>query len=238
MKKVFSVLLGTVLAATLISGCGGGQQTPSSTQTSSASHQEAQAPSTSDDLKTLLAKAKDIKTISYTMVMTGDGKELAKSKMWMKGQKVKMEMSDGAMKGTFYVDSAKKVAYTYIPEQNTAMKMDMAQFENKKSKTPLDYGEQLEADETKYSVIGDEDLRGEPCKVVEAKDKDAVSKLWISKKLGMPIRVESKNNGTLNTIDFIDFETADIPDSQFELPAGVQIVDMNDLMKGMPKAEN
>ncbi|MBC9784317.1 outer membrane lipoprotein carrier protein LolA [Heliobacterium chlorum] len=238
MKKVFSVLLGTILVATLISGCGGGQQTQPSTQTSSTSHQEAQAPNTSDDLKTLLAKTKDIKTISYTMVMTSDGKELAKSKMWMKGPKLKMEMSDGPMKGIFYVDSDKKVAYTYIPEQNTAMKMDMAQFESKKNKTPLDYGEQLETDETKYSILGDQELRGELCKVIETKDKENVSKLWISKNLGLPIRVESKDNGTLSTIDFIDFETADIPDGQFELPTGVQIVDMNDLMKGMPKASN
>ncbi|MZP31392.1 DUF4412 domain-containing protein [Heliobacterium undosum] len=242
MRKILLALIGLSMFAGLLAGCGGGQQTSAAPgvsapqQTKAAQQAEEKAPAATNDVKSLLAKTKDIKTLSFTMVTLVDGKEIGKAKMWQKEPKFKMEFTDGAEKGIMLMDQAQKVAYMYLPSENMAMKIDMTQAESKAKKSPLEYDDEL-TDDSKYKVLGDETIRGEDCKVIEVQEKDGTAKLWLSKKSGLPLRAEAKSATETSTVDFLDYKTDNIADSEFELPSGVQVMDMNQITAGMPKGQ-
>ncbi|HEX7474807.1 MAG TPA: hypothetical protein VF318_02485, partial [Dehalococcoidales bacterium] len=58
-------------------------------------------------------------------------------------------------------------------------------------------------------------------------------KVWLWQDKGLPVRIQSTTSSGITTIDFKNYDFSDIPDSQFDLPAGAQISTFN-LPTGLP----
>lgn len=234
MKKLFYLLTCIILATGLLTACGGDKAQPEKPAAEEKKAQET--PKGEETLKSLFANSKEIKAMSFTMVVTADGKTLTSGKMWVKGNKFKMENSaEGMDTAIFYADGDKKIAYSYIPSQQMATKMDYGQAETQTQYSPLDYSEEYGNDEKMdFKVVGTEVVNGYKCEVIEMVDKEGTAKLWVSKELGLPIKIESKTGGSHTVMEYKDIQVGNIPDSEFELPAGVQVVDMNEMMKNLP----
>ena len=112
------------------------------------------------------------------------------------------------------------VVYSYMPAQNMAFKMDISQA----PESPVEGMENLEG----YApqIIGSEVVDGKDCLVVEATYEGTKTKSWIWKEKGFPVKVVTTTPQGEMTIEYKNIDFGDIPDSEFELPAGVQIMEM------------
>jgi hypothetical protein len=72
--------------------------------------------------------------------------------------------------------------------------------------------------------------------VIQFTNEQGTVKQWIWQEKGFPLKIESVTSIGNVTITINNIDFSDIPDSLFELPAGVQITDMGQftLPTGMP----
>jgi outer membrane lipoprotein-sorting protein len=227
-----------VLVCTL-SACGGGSTQPpssttvtaSSTQPSSTavkttSTQDTVATTTSesstDSLINILGLGKDITSIKFDLVMTTTGQEPITLTVWQKPQKMREDMTMSGISVSILFDIPDKVMYTYMPAQKmaTKAKLDATML----PESPIE----STGDIMDYSpnVIGTETIDGKVCKVI-AYDEAGVGnvKMWLWEEKGLPLRMEMTVSGQTTIIEYKNIDFSDIPDSIFELPEGVTIIE-------------
>ncbi len=135
----------------------------------------------------------------------------------LKNNKMRMEFTAEGQTTVQLVDWDARLMYMYIPAQNMAMKMDISKAGASPTESITEY---------KPVVIGTETLDGKVCLVVEYMAEGTKTKSWIWKEKGFPIRMETAGPQGTSVMEFKNIEFVDIPDSVFQLPAGVQIVAM------------
>ncbi|AQS57663.1 LolA family protein [Desulforamulus ferrireducens] len=230
MRKLLQMVLLLGALALFFVGCGGDQTAADKPAEEKAKTETASQ--SGDNLASLFAKAEDIKCLSYSITMSSEGKQMLNGKMYLKGNKTKMEFSAEGMSAIMFVDTEEKVAYNYLPSEQMATRIDFSQAVSQMQKSPLDYNDQYR--EEQYKIVGEEKVNGYDCKAVEVTSSEGLVKMWVSKEYGIPVRIESVSEGKPATIDFTDIKLDELPDSEFALPAGVQVIDMQDMMKNLP----
>jgi outer membrane lipoprotein-sorting protein len=240
------VIVGLLLIAVIASaGCVGekapeeGEETPTGEVTTPTT-QTPTAPSGDEgtSLSDLLDKAKGTTSVKYDMVTTSPGKPSETAKVWMEEDKMRMEATAEGQTMIIIVNGLE--AYMYNPEENMAIKMD---FSDVPESTLEDIESLMDYNPT---VVGVETVDGKLCTVVEYTYSSEISgenyelktKSWLWQKHGLPIRTEttssfgSESEATITEMKNIDF--GGIPNSMFELPAGVEIMEMPGGMPSMP----
>ena len=119
----------------------------------------------------------------------------------------------------YLIDSGAKTMYLYIPAQNTAIRMDF-------SRAPEAATQSLDLQGYSPVAVGTETLDGKVCLVIEYTVQGVKTKSWIWKEKGFPIRMETATPQGMMVMDFRNIEFVDIPDTMFELPAGVPIMQL------------
>ena len=188
-----------------------------------------------ESLTDVLAKMKGLTSYKYDMVMTASGYPSMTTKFWREGLKVRYEATYEEENVVYLINKDEQLAYMYVPAQNIAMKMD---FEQTKFRAEGSIVEQLRSREMESTeeepvtaeeigeIIGKEVLDGKNCLVVESSTETEEVKMWFWTKYGIPIRMEiTTDEGTIVT-EVKNIEIGDIPDSMFELPAEVQIIEI------------
>ncbi len=168
------------------------------------------------ELMEILARAEGVASLSYDIEMespdvTMDGN------FWQKGQKMRIEGEIRGEEMVVIVDNEEKVAYTYMPAQNIAVKLGLSEVEEVQGGSIKEQSAELP--ENQPVVIGVTTIEGKECIVVEYfVDEETTGKMWIWREHGLPIRVEIDNMVMRATnIDF-----GEVSDDKFELPAGVE----------------
>ena len=85
-------------------------------------------------------------------------------------------------------------------------------------------------------ITGTEKIDGKSCWVIEFTDLSAREdvKAWVWKDKAFPIRVEMKSHqGPTMLQEYKNIDFGNILDSEFELPAGVEVIDLEDLFAGL-----
>lgn len=187
------------------------------------SGEEAETPEGEASLTEILAKAKGI-TFKYDMVTTAPGQTAVTTKMWWEGKKMRMEGTFEGKSMVYLVDVDKQLAYTYFPSENTAIKIGLAKAQETAGESPAEQSESV----VKYNpvTVGTEILDGKNCLVIEYTTETEKVKMWLWKEYGLPIRTESTTAKGTSIVELKNIGFGDIPDSMFELPAGVQIIEM------------
>jgi len=197
--------------------------TTTTTTTTKATTTTAPATTASgeDALADIFSKAAGI-TSMYCEVTTSipDGTSQM-MKQWVKGDKFKMEMtSEGE---TFIVIYNGQDMYMYYPEENFAMKMTAAEGDSYDSAV----------DETEsmgdYSpvLVGSETVDGKDCYVFEYSAEGVTTRTWIWKQYGLPVKMTMTDSSGTTTMLYKNYSFNSIPDAEFELPDGVEIMDMS-----------
>lgn len=220
-NKIISGLVAVLAIAVLLAGCGGGgnqsNETTSSGTTASTATSTTQATS-GDSLSALLTKAQSVSAVKYTQVITPSGGTPMTQVVSVKKNKMRMEMSFQGVSSIGLVDLDTQTMYVYMPAQNMAMKVTMDQA----SKPATQEVSSIAANSPKK--VGSETIDGIACDVYEYNFENGTAKMWISKDHGLPVRVENTVEGIETTFEYKNYDFSDIPDSMFELPGGVQIV--------------
>lgn len=131
--------------------------------------------------------------------------------------KIKSVHEDGWM----LVDLEKGGTYAYEPSENIIINMPTGTGAEAQSLNPSD----LVHPDTK--VLGTERVDGVKCWVVESKVGPMESKVWIGTRDGLPRQFETDEGLT----KFVYTRVNEVPDSEFDLPDGIQVMDMAAMMK-------
>lgn len=169
------------------------------------------------ELVEVLAKAQEINSLSYDVIATN-----FLGKFWQKEGKIRTEGGPESENGDFetvvLIDSQTGLAYAYLPALNSAIEISFSEAEEifnqsikEQASFILDY---------QPRVVGSEIIDGKDCLVIEYIAQGEDVKMWLWKDYGLPIRIEADEQARIDNISF-----ADIPDSLFELPAGVEIME-------------
>jgi len=173
-------------------------------------------------LTEILEKAKGITSFKYDMVATVPGQAAVTTKMWWRGQKTRMEGTFDGRDMVYLVDAGKQIAYMYMPAENMAMKISLGKAKETAGESPIEQSGSVE----KYNpvTLGSEVLDGKSCLVVEYTAEGTEVKMWIWEKYGLPIKTESTTAQGTSIVELKNIDFGNISDRMFELPAGVQMM--------------
>jgi outer membrane lipoprotein-sorting protein len=175
-------------------------------------------------LSDILKKAKGISSFKYDMVSTIPGETSQIIKMWRKGNKTRMQGTFEGQNMVYLIDADKQSAYMYLPSQNTAMKTAFTKAQGISGESPTEQSGSL----TEYNptTVGSEVVDGKNCLVVEYDTGTENVKMWLWKEYGLPIKTESTTAQGTSAVELKNIEIGDISDSMFELPSGVQVIEI------------
>jgi hypothetical protein len=200
------------------------QTTTSTSSTTTKTTIPTSTTSTGQNLSEILGVAAGITSVKYDMVTTGTGMPTTTQTMYIKGKKIRMEMSAEGQSVVNIIDGDAQVMYMYMPDENTAMKMDFGQA----PQSVTDEAQEISGKQP--TVVGTETIDGKVCVVIEYVDTQATVKSWIWKEKGLPVRSEIKTSEGTTTIDYKNFDFSNLDDSLFQLPEGVEIMDIGGLI--------
>ncbi|MGB7532347.1 MAG: DUF4412 domain-containing protein [Halobacteriota archaeon] len=178
-------------------------------------------------LSDLLGKAKGI-SVKYDMVATAPGVPSMTSKQWVKGNKMRMEMTAEGKTMIIIMDGDKQEMYMYYPGENMAIKMDFSQAPESAVE------EAVSIEQYNPKVIDTETIDGKLCTVVEYASPEGSAKMWLWQKQGLPVRMEVATTEGTSRIEWKNFEFGDIPDDKFVLPDDAEIMGMPSGMPSIP----
>lgn len=230
MRKIISLVLIVVMVLGCLSfvACGGGgdgaalpsgeEEENGTLPPSGEEEEENGAPSNGESLEDILGLGAGIDSVKYDMVITAPGMQPMMTKMWVKQDRIRAEMTEQGETIVMLMDYDEGVAYMYMPDENIAMEIPFTQApESAMEETQAIAGYD-------YTVIGTETKDGKVCLVVEYDYGGVSAKAWIWKEHGFPIRIETTTAEGTTVVEFKNIDFGDIDDSMFELPAGVQIM--------------
>jgi len=190
------------------------------------------------------APARDLKTFKYVVEMKTPGQGAFRLEYLVDQKRFNMKMSTsegGASKVNAHIISNGTDVFMLQPESKMAMKMPA---ENSKNMIPKDmifmpdWGKFM-ADHAaeKMEKIGSGDVNGKPCSIYEyaIPGGNAKADYYVdSDNFLRRIETTDQNNQT-TTIDVLELDANPaVSDADFQVPAGYQTMDMNQMMKGMP----
>jgi outer membrane lipoprotein-sorting protein len=221
MKKriVWLLMSCLVVLSLMLASCAKPAPTTPTTPTAPTTPTTPTAPTGGETLGEILGRAEGIASMKYDLVMTGPGAPTMTQKVWVKKNKMRMETTQQEQTAIILIDIDAQTMYMYMPEQNMAMKMNFSQAA--KSATE----EAASIQNYNPTILGTETIDGKVCLVVEYTVEEATTKAWIWEEHGFPIRVDVTTTAGKTTIEYKNIEFVDIPDSMFELPAGVEIIE-------------
>lgn len=169
----------------------------------------------------LLEKSKSIDSYYCEVIMKakiGNNVEIP-SKMWIKGNKMKVEQKMGPALITInYWDLEEKVMYTYTKESNTATKMEVPATNGLNQKLDsLDFDDNI-IDKGKTTVDGT------TCLVLEYKSGNTSGILYVSEDNALPVKSEVFQNNELKMeMIYKNYEIGKVTEEMVTLPAGTKI---------------
>lgn len=174
---------------------------------------------TGETLGEILGRSAGITSVKYDMLVTSPGVETITTKVWIKNNKMRMEMTAEGQLIITLLDMDAQTMYLYYPDQNMAMKVTYEPTESamEEAQSITDYNP---------TIIGTETMDGKVCLVVEYNIEGQAVKMWIWKDKGFPIRVEMATTEGTIVVEYKNIEFVDIPDSTFQLPEGVEIIEI------------
>ena len=169
---------------------------------------------------------------SYQVTMTTtmpDGKSVAQLVKLQDGRPVKAKFADPDGDGLVLVEMDEQVMYMYSPKDNRAMKMELSAMKPEEGQGRGVEAVVLGPDSIVSGVAlkTTQTLDGVECWVVEttttpAEGESEQAKIWVDQATGLPVQVEG--GGEVTKLAYDRFN--EVPDSEFELPEGIEIVDM------------
>ena len=167
----------------------------------------------------ILGNAEGINSAYYEMVMTAAGMPTQTSKVWIKGSKMKIEtVVDGEKMITVWDDDANTMKI-YYESEGMVMVMNYEEQESALDETEgiIDYNP---------VVLGTETYDGKVCMVVQYTIEGTVTKMWIWKQYGFPIKVEATTSDGTFVIEYKNIVFNSVSDDVFVLPAATTTITM------------
>lgn len=195
--------------------------------------EEATAASPAD----LLSKGKQIQGISYDFTIKSKDVNMT-GKVWAQKNKLKTEMTVSGQKILTIFDN--DTVYQCDLPNKVAMKFSMKgtqAFGVQKPKQPSDFNDNYKGESLK--IIDSTVYEGVKCKVMLAVEKNTNDqvKMWVREDYGLPMRAEiTTAKGEKMVVEYKNMKIGSLPTDTFNLPPGLKVQDMSEMMKNLPKS--
>ncbi len=170
-------------------------------------------------------------SVSYDQKMT-QGREVYQSKVSLKDELFRMDMT--AQGQAMIIIHNAQGTYTVMPNEGMAMKTPSLRAGQRPIRGAGNYAQYLKQQHAERT--GAETIDGRACDIYRYTDSETgeLTTAWVWKDKMFPIKYETETTKgkTLVELSNIQLGVA-IADDAFQLPAGVQVMDMGNLM-GMP----
>ncbi len=232
MKKFLALFLMATLVFSLFTGCSkpATEATPEATEPTPAeapAEPAAEESMDNDGLFNAMAGSVDYMTkgISYDYEMTAGGQVL-KTRYAYKNGEIRMEGGAGGSQSVIITKS--DAIYMLNLTDKTGFKMPKTAGSDTGAEGTGDLKPEETMDKDAVKIIGSEDFNGEPCVVFTTKDKLAgyEMKMWVHKKYGVMMKMEAESPEGEMKIEIKNLKVGDIPDSEFEIPADITMMEM------------
>jgi outer membrane lipoprotein-sorting protein len=222
IKLIFPVLL---LGALVLMGAGCGEKAAEEGGAPIIGEEE-EGQGEEVSLDEVLTKAKGMEGYSFDIVVTQTDQPTMESKMWVEGTDMRWEGNVEGQDIVYILNTAQETAYIYMPSQNMAMEQSFAEVSGEVGESPAEEAEGIP--EQNPDVLGIEVWDGKTCLLVKStSDQGDVTKWWLWTEYGIPIKTEiTSHTGEIIVTELHNIEVGDIAGSMFELPAGVQIMEI------------
>lgn len=220
-----------VLLAVLLVGCT--KAPPTGTGPAPAPVRPPRAPGAAGGEPSTLAEAVKAREglQSYEMTITlPDGEKVTQLAKLEGGEMVRMKIEQED--GWVLVDKTEGVIYAYSSEMEAVMKLPIEGGEGEGTEMPtID----VDSFDTNAAIVGSETLDGVDCWVVDttAKEQEEEAKVWVSKADGLLRQVQ--HDDEVMKVEYAKMNA--VPDSEFELPKGLEIMDMSEMLEGLGETE-
>jgi len=207
---------------------------PTATKAPEATATTAATQTTGSSINDLLAKIQGNTEYSFDLKLSASAESALQQmngKGYVKGSKVRMEMAIAGQQTTMLLDNATKMLYiiTDVNGEKTAMKVDASQLAAQGQVSADSPTKQLSEVIGKSKQVGTEVVDGKPATVYEmpGQDNKGSVKFWVWMEKGVPLKVETKdeNQKTVVTVEYLNYQFAPQPDSLFQLPPDVKVVE-------------
>ena len=164
------------------------------------------------------------------LVINRAGSQETQGKIYLQGEKMRQEFSNGEGMSINISRPDKQVMWMIMPDQKMYMEMQFSQSDlGKTMAMPKDQGQ--------MKLLGTETVNGYETEkyetTVQGRGKTRKHYLWVSKKLGVPIKMVSQDGSF--SMEYRDIKEGGLPAGLFEVPQGYQKMTMPQGMpQGMP----
>lgn len=191
-------------------------------------------------LENIFSKTKKMDAYYYEVETNDKDGTFTTTKVWFSKNKTRMEtfLSETDENVIMIMDGQEELSYLYMPEENMAIKMkyDPSAFTEEDEQGTQDYIDIMKelADDEEISIENG-NFEAESVKIVTGEIMGNTNKVWISNKTGFPLKGEFYMDGELESTSlFKNFEEKPIDSSIFNIPEGVEIMDMTEGIEGIP----
>jgi outer membrane lipoprotein-sorting protein len=166
---------------------------------------------------------------SAVVVTRADSQE-TKGKIYIQGEKMRQEFSSPEGKTVNIARPDKKVMWVLMPSQKMVMEMPFSQADLKKTMA-------MPKDKAEMKLLGPETVNGYETEKYETSmktnGKTVKSFVWVSKKLGVPLKMVSEDGKF--SMEYLEIKEGGVAAELFEVPQGYQKMTMPAGMpQGMP----
>ncbi|MDD4924806.1 MAG: hypothetical protein PHF74_08310 [Dehalococcoidales bacterium] len=221
-----STTTSTPVSSTITTTTAGTTSTPTTTTTSTPATTTSPTTTamttfstTGESLEDILGNAEGIDSVYYEMVTTGGGMAPQTSKVWIKGSKMKIETVVEGEKMITVLDDDVHTMKIYYESTGMVMVMNYEEQESALDETEgiIDYNP---------VILGTETYDGKVCTVVQYTIEGTVTKMWIWKQYGFPIKVEATTSDGTFVIEYKNIVFNSVSDDVFVLPAALTTMTM------------
>ncbi|NLO21455.1 MAG: outer membrane lipoprotein carrier protein LolA [Syntrophomonadaceae bacterium] len=206
-------------------GCGSSEKVPEASSPPVA--EEEKGSSNENELEKIMNSAKEVTDLSFEVESTVTGSDqtmTTHSKYWISGKKMRVETETVGIT-SIMIANGNGEAWVYSPTEKMAMKIPDIEVPND---LPNEWSEEEDLDN--YKIIGHEKMNGYDCVVVSISgDEGTLSKMWLTKDQGMPIRMETESAEGKIVVEYKNYNLGKQPEDLFQLPADAQVMDMSQL---------
>jgi len=177
---------------------------------------------TENELAEVLSRVDEIGSLKYEIFsLTPEGEFSAQ--FWQKNNQTRMETTAEGQAVIMLANFADETAYIYLPDQNIALGVGLAQApEIVEGSLKQQAAYLMDYDPV---IVERETIDGRECLVIEYAAFGEATTMWIWEEHGLPIRTITETEYGLIESTASNIEFLEIADDMFELPAEVEIIE-------------
>ena len=165
------------------------------------------------------------------LVVSRSGSQESQGKVYFQGEKMRREVSTPEGQAINIARPDRQVMWVVLPGQKMYMEMPF-------QKSELGQAMAMPQDRAQMKLLGTETVNGYETEkyetVLKGNGKTVKSYMWVSKKLGVPIKMVSQDGKF--SMEYKNIKEGGLPPGVFELPPGYQKMPMpQGVPQGMPR---